>query len=151
MSLDRPTCCVQALGILVQLEGVKFGRRVASVLPLIAACLHKGVGWMEQDQDMTDAGQEEAESAVTGWQEVYACLLLLEKLHHLLPSQVSEPSPLDMCARDTGVQLHQRLSVWRMSGLCRKADSALPGCGADQKCWDVEDVAARESMPDCCV
>ena len=101
---------MQALGILVQLEGVKFGRRVPAVLPLIAACLHKGVGSMEQDQDMTDAGQEDAESAVTGWQEVYACLLLLEKLTNQLPSQVSEPSQLDLCGRDTGaqVQVHIR-------------------------------------------
>lgn len=100
MSLDRPTCPVQALGILVQLEGPKFGRRVPAVLPLIAACLHKGVGSMEQASDMTDAGQEEAESAVTGWQEVYACLLLLEKLTHQLPSQVSEASQLDLCGSD---------------------------------------------------
>lgn len=96
---------MQALGVLVQLEGVKFGRRLPAVLPLIAACLHKGVGSMEQDQDMTDAGQEDAESAVTGWQEVYACLLLLEKLTNQLPSQVSEPSQLDLCGRDTGVQV----------------------------------------------
>lgn len=82
------TCHVQALGILVLLEGPKFGRRVASVTPLIAACLHKGLQPMEQDQEEVDADQE-AESAVTGWQEVYACLLLLEKLATLLPSQVS--------------------------------------------------------------
>ena len=79
---------MQALGILVQVEGNKFGRRVASVTPLIAACLRKGVRSLEQDQDVTDAG-EQVESEATGWQEVYACLLLLEKLATLLPSQVS--------------------------------------------------------------
>ena len=79
---------MQALGILVQLEGPKFGRRIVSVTPLIAACLHKGVQSMEREQEETDVG-EEAESAMTGWQEVYACLLLLEKLATVLPSQVS--------------------------------------------------------------
>lgn len=98
---------MQALGILVQLEGPKFGRRVASVRPLIAACLHKGVS-LEQDQDVAQAG-EQAESAVTGWQEVYACLLLLEKLATLLPSQVSCMHCIWLVGSKPVVQLPQAL------------------------------------------
>ena len=46
---------------------------------------------MEKDQEVTDGGQEDA-SAVKGWQEVYACLLLLERLAITLPTQVGSLS-----------------------------------------------------------
>lgn len=76
---------LQAVGILAQLEGMKFGRRIGSVLPLVAACLHKGVRSMQQEE----AGAGEGDEAVLqGWQEVYACLLLLERLATGLPTQV---------------------------------------------------------------
>ena len=80
-------CFSQALGILVQLEGMKFGRRVGSVLPLVAACLHKGVRSMEQQQEETGVGEGDGPE-LKGWQEVYACLLLLERLATGLPTQV---------------------------------------------------------------
>lgn len=66
---------------------MKFGRRIGSVLPLVAACLHKGVRSMEQQEQETGGG-EGAEPALQGWQEVYACLLLLETLATGLPTQV---------------------------------------------------------------
>ena len=77
---------LQALGILVQLEGTRFGRRVGSTLPLLAASLHKGVQAAEEEQ--ADARGED-ESVVAGWQEVYACLLLLERMASSVPAQVS--------------------------------------------------------------
>lgn len=64
---------------------------------------------MKQEQDVIDAG-EQAESAVTGWQEVYACLLLLEKLATLLPSQVSCIHCTWLVGRESVVQPPQALS-----------------------------------------
>lgn len=81
--------CLQALGVLAQLEAAKFGRRVASILPLLAASLHKGVQVMDSQHEVTDAGGED-ESAAAGWQEVYACLLLLERIAAVVPTQVSD-------------------------------------------------------------
>ena len=78
------------MGILVQVEGAKYGRRVAAVLPLLASSLQKGVQSMEEEQEL---GQQDAEdessNRLPGWQEVYACLLLLERLANTTPSQVS--------------------------------------------------------------
>lgn len=94
--MTPPVCFLQALAILVQLEGVKFGRRVGSVLPLVAASLHKGLRSMDQQQQQTGADEED-EAAVAGWQEVYACLLLLERLATVLPTQVCCPTRPLLC------------------------------------------------------
>ena len=76
---------MQAMGILVQLEGAKFAKRVASLLPLLDSSLYKGVQSMGIDVVNEDG---EDESAVTGWQEVYACLSLLERIAAVVPAQV---------------------------------------------------------------
>ncbi|KAL0035339.1 hypothetical protein WJX77_001780 [Trebouxia sp. C0004] len=80
----------QALGILVQVEGAKYGRRVPAVLPLLASSLQKGVQFMEEEQEL---GQQDAEDEssgrLPGWQEVYACLLLLERLANTTATQVA--------------------------------------------------------------
>ena len=144
------TCHVQALGILVQLEGPKFGRRVASVLPLVAACLHNGVCSMEQDQDVTDAG-EQAESAVTGWQEVYACLLLLEKLATFVPNQVSCIDCPWLVWRDAGVYLQQILLVQSISRPAAILEALFEASGwyVAYKRQGMLLTASKTSMPDC--
>ena len=77
---------LQALGTLVDVEGVRFGRRVAVLVPLLNASLKKAVQSMEADVELSQ--HDESASCVPGWQEVYACLLLLERLAITVPAQV---------------------------------------------------------------
>ncbi len=80
---------LQALGLLVQVEGTKFGRRVPAILPLLATSLQKGVQSMEDDQEMSQhEGEDGSTASVSGWQELYACLLLLERIAITVPNQV---------------------------------------------------------------
>ncbi len=83
---------LQALGILVQVEGAKYGRRVPAVLPLLASSLQKGVQSMEEEQELSQQdAEDESSGRLPGWQEVYACLLFLERLANTTPTQVSLP------------------------------------------------------------
>ena len=78
------------MGILVQVEGAKYGRRVPAVLPLLASSLQKGVQSLEEEQKLSQQGaDDESSGSLPGWQEVYACLLLLERLASTTPTQVS--------------------------------------------------------------
>ncbi|KAL0018407.1 hypothetical protein WJX79_009395 [Trebouxia sp. C0005] len=80
----------QALGILVQVEGARFGRRAPAILPLLASSLQKGVQSMEEEQELSQQDAEDMSSGrLPGWQEVYACLLLLERLANTTPTQVA--------------------------------------------------------------
>ncbi|KAL0044331.1 hypothetical protein WJX82_000142 [Trebouxia sp. C0006] len=80
----------QALGILVQVEGAKYGRRVPAVLPLLASSLQKGVQSMEEEQELSQQdAEDESSGRLPGWQEVYACLLFLERLANTTPTQVA--------------------------------------------------------------
>ncbi len=79
------------MGILVQVEGAKYGRRVPAALPLLASSLEKGVQSMEEEQELSQDAEDESSGRLPGWQEVYACLLLLERLANTTPTQVSPP------------------------------------------------------------
>ncbi len=80
---------MQALGILVQVEGAKYGRRIPAVLPLLVSSLQKGVQSMEEEQELSQQdAEDESSGRLPGWQEVYACLLLLERLASTTPTQV---------------------------------------------------------------
>lgn len=84
-------CCgfVQSLSILVSVEQTKFSRRVPALLPLLTAVLQKGVQFAQTEQESEQTRNDaEATACVSGWQEVYACLLLLEKIALMTPSQV---------------------------------------------------------------
>ena len=99
VSASVPLCDVcyllQALGLLVQVEGVRFSRRVPTILPLLLSSLQKGVQTIDSEQELIQSDEEDlATRAVSGWQEVYACLLLLERLAITLPTQVCAPTAL---------------------------------------------------------
>lgn len=85
-------CPLQALGILAQVEGSRVGRRVPALLPLLATSLQKGVQSMEDEQELSQQdGEDESPGRLSGWQEEYACLLLLERLAITVPTQVGSP------------------------------------------------------------
>ena len=68
------------------------GRRVPALLPLLTTSLQKGVQSMEDEQELSQQdGEDESSGRLSGWQEEYACLLLLERLAVTVPAQVSPP------------------------------------------------------------
>jgi hypothetical protein len=47
---------------------------------------------MEEEQELSQQdAEDESSGRLPGWQEVYACLLLLERLANTTPTQVSLP------------------------------------------------------------
>lgn len=65
------------LGVLVEQEGRRFGRCMATVLPPLAALLTTAAA---QPATEAEDAAEGAAAAATGWREPYAALLLFERL-----------------------------------------------------------------------
>ena len=60
-----------------------------ALLPLLVASLKKGLQSARVHHELNQTEEDdEAVTHVLGWQEVYACLLLLEKLALVVASQV---------------------------------------------------------------
>ena len=70
----------QALGLLADVEGKRFGRRVPAVLPPALALLHSHIAASEGGDCADDVDGENAVHVARGWQQAYTALLLLEKI-----------------------------------------------------------------------
>ena len=67
----------QALGLLAEVEGKRFGRRVPELLPLMLALLQAHIAAVNADDG--EVGEPGTTQVARGWQLTYAALLLLEK------------------------------------------------------------------------
>jgi hypothetical protein len=88
------------LGVLAEQEGRRFGRRVAAVLPPLAALL-TAAGAQPAMLGTTEAedAAEGAATAAAGWREPYAALLLFERLTRQVgfATQVHLQSSINAC------------------------------------------------------
>ncbi|KAG2487780.1 hypothetical protein HYH03_013624 [Edaphochlamys debaryana] len=73
----------QALGLMAEVEGARFTRRLAEVAPALRRILERQAS-LSEDQDPTAAAADgespAADDACPGWQEAYYSLILLEKV-----------------------------------------------------------------------
>ncbi|EFJ49017.1 hypothetical protein VOLCADRAFT_104545 [Volvox carteri f. nagariensis] len=88
----------QTLGIVAEVEGAKFAKRLAEVAPGVLRILERqvalGADGGEEDPWVTSLDEEsaDAEAACPGWQEAYYCLLLLEKVAAQASSALAWPT-----------------------------------------------------------
>ena len=79
---------MQALGLLAEVEGRRFSRRVPELLPLVLALLRKHAAAAALEDALGGAddggadGDGEGMPMARGWQQAYCGLMLLEKMVH---------------------------------------------------------------------
>jgi U3 small nucleolar RNA-associated protein 20 len=127
----------QALGILAEVEGAGFARRVPSLLPQLADMLQSRA---QQDEEAAEAaaeaelGQEEdLLAAAPGWQEAYYSLLLLQRLLECASAQLAwaaGPAAQRCWGGARRLLLHRHQWVRKASGRLVGAGLAAPTVGA---------------------
>lgn len=126
--LRRAAC--QVVGILARQEGRRFGRRIAAVMPPLAALLRTTAAAAQPSivAGTKEDGSQDSEavaSAATGWQEPYAGLLLLQTLHSVAPKDTAFSSPLAAEAWRAAVALSLHNHAWVRSAASRLLGIAL--------------------------
>lgn len=136
----------QLLGLLVELQADKFGRRVPEVLAPTLLVLARRIeaGWEGEEGHLGgldgegNAGQAAAGSTVARtWQDVYSCLNLIEKMCQHCPKPLLQPGAHDEGQEDEDALSEEQTSaiVWETAGelllyphiWVRKAASRLLG------------------------
>lgn len=127
----------QALGILAEVEGAGFARRVPSLLPQLADMLQSRA---QQDEEAAEAaaeaelGQEEdLLAAAPGWQEAYYSLLLLQRLLESASAQLAwaaGPAAQRCWGGARRLLLHRHQWVRKASGRLVGSGLAAPTVGA---------------------
>ncbi|PRW58885.1 small subunit processome component 20-like protein [Chlorella sorokiniana] len=126
----------QALGILAEVEGASFGRRVPALLPQLADVLASRA---EQDAAAAEAAAvadpSEAEdllAAAPGWQEAYYSLLLLQRVLEATAAQLAwaaGPAAQRCWGGAQRLLLHRHQWVRKASGRLVGAGLAAPAVG----------------------
>lgn len=126
----------QALGILAEVEGAGFARRVPALLPQLAEVLEARA---EQDAAAAEAAAyaepgeaEDLLNAAPGWQEAYCVLLLLQKLLDCTAAQLAWEAghAQQRCwAGAHRLLLHRHQWVRKASGRLVGAGLAAPSVG----------------------
>ncbi len=135
-SLPLPRTCAQALGILAEVEGASFGRRVPALLPQLADVLASRA---EQDAAAAEAAAmaepgeaEDLLAAAPGWQEAYYSLLLLQRVLEATAVQLAWAAGPAVQRCWGGAQrllLHRHQWVRKASGRLVGAGLAAPAVG----------------------
>ena len=141
-SHDPPICpacppLVQSLGIMAEVEGAGFARRVPAVLPLLGDLLasraETDAAAAEAAADAAPGEGDDLLSAAPGWQEAYYCLLLLQRLLECAAAQLAwaTGAPAQRCwSGAQALLLHRHQWVRKASGRLVGAGLAAPGVGA---------------------
>lgn len=125
----------QALGILAEVEGAAFARRVPALLPQLADLLASRA---DADAEAAEAAAEAAAegedllAAAPGWQEAYYSLLLLQRLLEAATAQLAWAAGDDARACWGGAQrllLHRHQWVRKAAGRLVGGGLAAPGVG----------------------
>ncbi|KAL4860053.1 Small subunit processome component 20 [Chlorella vulgaris] len=125
----------QALGILAEVEGAGFGRRVASLLPLLADLLESRAGLDEAAAEAAAASGGEVEdllASAPGWQEAYYSLLLLQRLLEGAAAQLAwaaGAAPQRCWGGAQRLLLHRHQWVRKAAGRLVGAGLAAPAVG----------------------
>lgn len=127
---------LQALGILAEVEGSSFGRRVPALLPQLADVLASRA---EQDAAAAEAAAvadpgeaEDLLAAAPGWQEAYYSLLLLQRVLEATAAQLAwaaGPAAQRCWGGAQRLLLHRHQWVRKASGRLVGAGLAAPAVG----------------------
>ncbi|PSC76593.1 small subunit processome component 20-like protein [Micractinium conductrix] len=127
----------QSLGIMAEVEGAGFARRVPAVLPLLGDLLasraETDAAAAEAAADAAPGEGDDLLSAAPGWQEAYYCLLLLQRLLECAAAQLAwaTGAPAQRCwSGAQALLLHRHQWVRKASGRLVGAGLAAPGVGA---------------------
>ena len=78
----------QALGLLLEVEGVAARQRVQAWLPSMSKVLQERAAALDADVDGENGYADDAFPRAPGWQEAYYCLVLLEKILTHMPQEL---------------------------------------------------------------